>query len=46
MADEVNRLAEHEMALLQRGDYQGGRYAYVDGQQRFGTVVELLENDR
>jgi methylmalonyl-CoA/ethylmalonyl-CoA epimerase len=45
MADQLETLAEHGMPLLQRGDYPGGRYAYVDGTQRFGTVVELLEND-
>ena len=45
MGDRIADLAEHGLTLLQRGDYQGGRYAYVDGQQRFGAVVELLEND-
>jgi hypothetical protein len=45
MADQLATLAEHGLPLLQRGDYSGGRYAYVDGQQRLGTVVELLEND-
>jgi glyoxalase/bleomycin resistance protein/dioxygenase superfamily protein len=38
-------LAAQGMPLVQRGDYEGGRYAYLDGQQRFGAVVELLEND-
>jgi hypothetical protein len=33
------------MRLLQRGDYTGGRYAYVDGQAQLGTILELLEND-
>jgi methylmalonyl-CoA/ethylmalonyl-CoA epimerase len=45
MAEQLAILAEHGLPLLQRGDYVGGRYAYVDGTQRFGTVVELLEND-
>jgi hypothetical protein len=45
MADQLLALAEHGLPLLQRGDYPGGRYAYVDGQRRFGAVVELLEND-
>ena len=45
MAQHVALLAEHGMSLLQRGDYTGGRYAYVDGSQRLGAVVELLEND-
>lgn len=38
-------LAAQGLPLVQRGDYEGGRYAYLDGQQKFGAVVELLEND-
>jgi len=45
MTDTLSVLAEHGLPLVQRGEYQGGRYAYVDGQQRYGTVIELLEND-
>ena len=30
---------------LQRGDYTGGRYSYVDCADRLGLVLELLEND-
>ncbi|MGQ0600504.1 MAG: VOC family protein [Anaerolineales bacterium] len=33
------------LPLVHRGDYEGGRYAYLDGQERFGAIVELLEND-
>ncbi len=32
------------MKLVQRGDYTGGRYAYVDGMGQVGAVLELLEN--
>jgi catechol 2,3-dioxygenase-like lactoylglutathione lyase family enzyme len=45
MADWLAELSKLGLPLIQRGDYRGGRYAYLDGQQRFGTVVELLEND-
>lgn len=45
MSDCLDALAAHGMPLIQRGEYEGGRYAYVDGTERFGTVVELLEND-
>ena len=45
MADSLDKLAAHGMTLLQKGEYEGGRYAYVDGVERFGAVVELLEND-
>jgi methylmalonyl-CoA/ethylmalonyl-CoA epimerase len=45
MSDCLTALAAHGMPLLQRGEYEGGRYAYVDGSERLGAVVELLEND-
>jgi methylmalonyl-CoA/ethylmalonyl-CoA epimerase len=45
MAERIAVLAEHGLTLVQRGDYTGGRYAYLDGQERFGAVIELLEND-
>ena len=45
MQDRLSELAEHGLPLVQRGDYTGGRYAYVDGQDRVGAVIELLEND-
>jgi len=45
MADRTEELAEHGLRLVQRGDYTGGRYAYLDGQEKFGAVIELLEND-
>ena len=45
MADRIAELAEHGLTLVQRGEYTGGRYAYLDGQERFGAVIELLEND-
>lgn len=41
----LSNLGDHEMALLQRGEYEGGRYAYLDGQKQFGAVIELLQND-
>jgi hypothetical protein len=45
MDEQIRGLQKHGLRLIQRGDYQGGRYAYVDGQDRYGTVIELLEND-
>ena len=45
MDEHLRGLAEHGLPLIQRGEYTGGRYAYVDGQKQFGTVIELLEND-
>ena len=45
MAGQSAVLAEHGLPLVQRGEYLGGRYAYLDGQKQYGTIVELLEND-
>ena len=45
MEKHIRGLAKHGLQLIQQGDYTGGRYAYMDGQKRFGTVIELLEND-
>jgi len=41
------RLAELKakgVPLIQKGDYQGGRYAYVDATAQLGVILELLEN--
>jgi hypothetical protein len=45
MADRLAYLAGNEIPLVQRGEYTGGRYAYVDATKQLGTVLELLEND-
>jgi catechol 2,3-dioxygenase-like lactoylglutathione lyase family enzyme len=45
MQDKLAYLDSKGVPLVQRGDYTGGRYAYVDGSARLGCVVELLEND-
>ena len=46
MADRVRELEAHGHALQQKGEYTGGRYAYVDTSRTLKTLVELLENDR
>lgn len=41
------RLAELKakgVPLIQRGDYTGGRYSYVDATAQLGLILELLEN--
>jgi hypothetical protein len=30
---------------VQRGEYPGGRYAYINGNAQPGAILELLEND-
>ena len=44
MDDKMALLAKKGMPLLQKGDYQGGRYAYIDGTTKLGLILELLEN--
>jgi hypothetical protein len=45
MQDRIAYLDSKGVPLLQRGEYTGGRYAYLDGIAQLGTVLELLEND-
>jgi methylmalonyl-CoA/ethylmalonyl-CoA epimerase len=45
MQDKLAYLDANGIPLIQRGEFKGGRYAYVDGPQTLGTVLELLEND-
>jgi hypothetical protein len=45
MQEKLTYLFEKGIPLVQRGDYAGGRYAYVDSVPQLGVIVELLEND-
>lgn len=45
MRDALASLDAAGAPLVQRGEFTGGRYAYVDGTSRLGTILELLEND-
>jgi len=45
MQDKLAYLDANDIPLVQRGEYKGGRYAYADGTQALGTVLELLEDD-
>ena len=45
MQDKLAYLDANGIPLVQRGEYTGGRYAYVDGTQTLSAVLELLEND-
>jgi catechol 2,3-dioxygenase-like lactoylglutathione lyase family enzyme len=44
MDEKIALLGKKGMALIQRGDYEGGRYAYIDGTAKLGLILELLEN--
>ena len=45
MQEQIAALAAKGMPLVQRGDYTGGCYAYVDSGDQLKVILELLEND-
>jgi catechol 2,3-dioxygenase-like lactoylglutathione lyase family enzyme len=45
MQQTLDRLQSNNIPLIQKGEYPGGRYAYVDSSAQLKTLVELLEND-
>lgn len=45
MAKLLPLLADEGIPTVQTGDYTGGRYAYLNGTEKLGATLELLEND-
>jgi catechol 2,3-dioxygenase-like lactoylglutathione lyase family enzyme len=45
MKQTIARLEANGIPLVQKGEYQGGRYAYLDSRKTLKTLIELLEND-
>jgi methylmalonyl-CoA/ethylmalonyl-CoA epimerase len=45
MSARIDALAAEGIPLVQKGEYTGGRYAYLDATRSLKTVLELLEND-
>jgi hypothetical protein len=45
MASVTAELERRGHPLLQKGEYAGGRYAYIDTSRTLKAIVELLEND-
>ncbi|GAB4427843.1 MAG: VOC family protein [Chloroflexi bacterium OHK40] len=45
LGERLAYLDARGVPLIQRGEYTGGRYAYVDGGSTLGAILELLEND-
>lgn len=45
MKEKIAVLKANGMQLLQTGEYEGGRYAYMDANDSLKLVLELLEND-
>ncbi|WHY02843.1 VOC family protein [Neobacillus sp. DY30] len=46
MQEKVAIMESKQMPLLQKGEYTGGRYAYMDTFKDLKIITELLENDR
>ena len=44
MDEKIKMLAAKKMPLIQKGDYEGGRYSYIDSSQQLKVLLELLEN--
>ncbi|MBP2071449.1 VOC family protein [Thermoanaerobacterium butyriciformans] len=44
MDEKIKALEKNEMSLVQKGDYEGGRYAYIDTFSKLKVIIELLEN--
>lgn len=45
MKDKIMLLEGKGFPLQQKGEYTGGRYAYLDTFKELKVVLELLEND-
>lgn len=45
MKEKIEICQRNGMPLLQKGEYTGGRYAYMDSKNSLKTLIELLEND-
>ncbi|GAA0843412.1 VOC family protein [Bifidobacterium pullorum subsp. gallinarum] len=46
MKEKLEILNGSGMPLIQKGEYTGGRYAYVDTFSELKVLIELLENDK
>lgn len=45
MKEKIMLLEKNDMKLVQKGEYTGGRYAYMDTVKQLKVMLELLEND-
>lgn len=45
MKNKIMTLESKGYPLVQKGEYTGGRYAYIDAFEGLHTIIELLEND-
>jgi len=45
MKEKIELMSSQGMPLVQKGEYTGGRYAYMDTFPQLKVMLELLEND-
>ena len=45
MKEKIEICGKQGFKLLQTGEYTGGRYAYIDANEKLKLMLELLEND-
>lgn len=46
MKEKIALMESRGMPLVQKGEYEGGRYAYMDSFKQLKVMLELLENDK
>ncbi|MEO1016116.1 MAG: VOC family protein [Pseudomonadota bacterium] len=46
MKEKIMKFEAAGAPLLQKGEFTGGRYAYVDTEAQLGALIELLEIDK
>jgi methylmalonyl-CoA/ethylmalonyl-CoA epimerase len=44
MDSKIDMLEKKGMPLLQKGDYEGGCYSYIESTPQLNVILELLEN--
>lgn len=44
MDQQVQNCASQNMGCIQRGNFSGGCYAYIDARERLGIILEYLEH--
>lgn len=42
---KIEKAEANDMPLIQKGEYEGGRYAYFDATESLKLCIETLEND-
>jgi methylmalonyl-CoA/ethylmalonyl-CoA epimerase len=46
LKDKIAVLERKQMPLLQKGEFTGGHYAYIETLRDLKLIIELLENDK